>query len=73
MRYISEYEAEKLYIEFLNEVEPPIYLCGLEYSPAQVLAAVDETAFRCGFLDWLDSEGLTTDESEADGDEDEDE
>lgn len=66
MRYIDEYEAEELYIEFLNEVEPPIFLCGLEYSPAQVLAAVDETAFRCGFLDWLDSEGLTTDESEED-------
>lgn len=66
MRYISEYEAEKLYIEFLNEVEPPVFLCGLSYSPAQVLAAVDATAYRCGFLDWLDSEGLTMDESEAD-------
>ena len=73
MRYIDEHEAEERYREFINEVEPPIFLCGLEYSPAQVLAAVDETAFRCGLLDWLDSEGLTIDESEADEDEDKDE
>lgn len=67
MTYIPEYEAEKLYDEFLDEVNPMITICGMEYCPSKVLEDTDPIAYRCLFSDWLDGENLTTDEDEADG------
>lgn len=62
MKYVTEKRAEELYDEYLDEVNPVVKICGMEYSPSRVLEEVDPTAYRCGFNDWLDSEGLTTEE-----------
>jgi hypothetical protein len=54
--------------DWLDEVYPPVDV-GVTLSPSYVLRECDPTAYRCGLIDWLDSEGLTTDQDEADEDE----
>lgn len=67
-RFIEEYKALKLYDEMLDEHQE-VDVCGFKYSPSYALKRLDETAYRCGFNDWLDSEELTTDPTEADEEE----
>lgn len=71
MQYISEQDAAERYDEFLDEIGD-VKIGELSYSASRVLKEVDPTAYRCGMADWLDSEELTTDESEADTDTDDD-
>ena len=66
MRYMNEYEATEAYNEMLNDCYPMVNICGYEYTPAYALKECDPIAYRCGFSDWLDAEGLTTYEDEAD-------
>jgi hypothetical protein len=66
MKYMVKHEATEAYNEMLNDCYPMVKICGYEYEPAYALKECDPIAYRCGFSDWLDSEGLTTDESEAD-------
>ena len=47
---------EKEYDEFLDEVYGIVKVCEYEYNTSQILKEVDPTAYRCGFVDWLDSE-----------------
>ena len=56
MKTLSEYEAEKLYNEYLDELG----LDNLNNLPpaSVVLKEVDRTAFDCGFSDWCDSEDI---------------
>lgn len=68
MQYIEETEAYNRYDELLDELSE-VKIGSLTYSASHVLKLVDPVAYRCGFVDWLDSEDLTTDESEADTDE----
>ena len=72
MRYMADYGAEELYADMLDEVYGVVTVAGMEYNTAYVLRNVDPIAFRCGLVDYLDSEGIITDESEA-TDEDEEE
>ena len=69
MKYLSEYKALNLYDEMLDDCCEEVKIGSLTYSPSHVLKNVDPIAYRCGFIDWLDSENLTTDEDEADEDE----
>lgn len=73
MRYVPEHEADALYREMLDEAHGPVKVAGMEFDPSRVLAQMDPTAYRCGFIAWCDDEGITTDPDEADADEDEDE
>ncbi len=66
MRYMNEREATEAYNEMLNDCYPLVEICGWVYAPAFALKECDPIAYRCGFSDWLDAEGLTTDKSEAD-------
>ena len=68
MKYINEREAESLYNDWLDEIYPLVDV-GVTISPSCVLRTCDPTAYRCGLIDWLDSEDLTTSEDEADEDE----
>lgn len=61
---MTEREAEQLYKEALNE-QGVIKIGNLAYEPAYVLKAVDPTAYRCGFLDYIDS--LAEDGLEVEG------
>lgn len=73
MKYIEENKAKTQYNEFLDECYPTVKVCGYDFSPSYALKELDPTAYRCGFIDWLDSENLTTDEDEADEEENDEE
>jgi len=70
-KFISKSDAEDQFDDFLNEVNGDIHIGNLTYTTSQVLKEVDPIAYREEFLNWLDAENLTTDEDEADEDEDE--
>ena len=59
MRYINEKKALKQYDDFLDDVYDNVGIAGLAYATSEALKAIDPIAYRCGFLDWLDMEGLT--------------
>jgi hypothetical protein len=49
----------------LNECFPLVEIGELKYEPSNVLKSTDPVAYRCCFLDWLDSERLVIDECDA--------
>lgn len=51
----SDADLHGLYDEALNEFNE-VKIGSLTYAPATVLRKVDPTAYRCGFVDWLDGE-----------------
>lgn len=55
---MTEYDALKLYDECLDECYPECKIGGFEYSTSRALKEVDPIAYRCGFNDWCDSEGI---------------
>jgi hypothetical protein len=56
---ISERELHERYDEFLNEINPEVFINGFGYDPADCLKHIDPIAYRRGFNDWLDSESDT--------------
>ena len=44
------------YDEMLNDVYGEVTVAGYTYETANLLRRVDETAYDCGYNDWLDSE-----------------
>jgi hypothetical protein len=72
MTFINEHEALEQYDEMLDECYEEVRLGGLTFSPSRVLKKMDPVAYRCWFNDWMDSQDLTTDESEADEEESQD-
>ncbi len=68
MQYIDETKAVKLYDDFIDEITPQIQILGMGYFPSTVLKECDEMAYWCEFVNWLDSENLTTDKDEANDD-----
>jgi hypothetical protein len=68
MRYISESDATERYNDFLDSLHGEVVLdreSGLYWDASRILAEMDPIAYRSGMNDWLDSESLTTDDSEA--------
>jgi len=59
MKYVNKNKATKMYDDFLDEVYGDVEIAGLTCATSEVLKATDPIAYRCGFLDWLDMEGLT--------------
>lgn len=55
----TEKDYDQMYDDFLNETSPEIKIGYLTFSPSRVLRELDPIAYRCGFSDWLDFEGLT--------------
>lgn len=55
---MTEYAALEQYRDMLDEVYGTVTIADIEYDTSRTLEAIDETAFRCGFSDWLDSEGI---------------
>jgi len=35
------------FIEFINDIEPAVTICGLTFSPGDILKEMDPVAFRC--------------------------
>ena len=71
MEFIEEYEATERYNDMIDECNPIVSIFGMEYLPSRVLEDIDPIAYNCGLADYLDANGLTTDESEANEDDEE--
>jgi hypothetical protein len=52
---LTDSKLHEMYDQALNESYDSIDICGYKYSPAYALEQVDPTAYRCGFVDWLDA------------------
>lgn len=59
-------ETVSAYDAMLNELHEWPTIAGLSFAPAAILNAVDPIAYKCGWLDWCDAEGIDTDELEND-------
>ena len=57
-RRMSEYDALEQYRDMLDECCETVKIGNLEYDPSRVLEAVDPIAFRVGFSEWCDAEGI---------------
>lgn len=55
---IDEDEAYELYDEWLNEMDGGIEVAGCVFDASRILKELDPIAYRCGFHDWLDFEGI---------------
>jgi hypothetical protein len=65
MKYIREADAEDQFADFMNEVHGTVNIAGFTYDTAWALREVDPIAYDECYRNWLDSEGMTTEESEA--------
>ena len=65
MEFETWYDAEQAFDEMLDDCYPVIRLGFLVFSPSKVLFNCDPVAYRTELLDWLDSEGVDTDELEG--------
>jgi hypothetical protein len=61
-------EAIATYDEMLYEVYGDVSIAGLEYDIVTALQRVDPVAYKLGFFDWADGEGIDTDSLEDDAD-----
>ena len=67
MRYVHHNTATQLYCYMLDESYPAVKIPGAGFMDmSTVLVRLDPIAYREGFLNYLDAQNLTTDESEAD-------
>ena len=62
MEFETWYDAEQAFDEMLDECYPALRVGYLVFSPSKVLLNCDPVAYRTELLDWLDSEGIDTDE-----------
>ncbi len=53
---LDESKDLEAYESMLDDCYPLVRFGDLTYLPSQVLKAVDPTAFRCGFLDYMDAQ-----------------
>jgi len=59
---LDGYECYDEFDNFLNDVYGVVTVAGFEYDTARVLKEVDETAYRCGYNDWIDGELIEIEE-----------
>lgn len=64
--YDTVSETVSAYDATLNEMDEWPTIAGLSFAPSGILNAVDPIAYKCGWLDWCDAEGIDTDELEDD-------
>lgn len=55
-RASREVSLGEMYDDCLNEIYETVKLGNLEVEPADIIREFDETAYRCGFNDWMDGE-----------------
>ena len=59
-------ETVAAFDEMTNELFGPVLIGGTEYDHSYVWNKLDPIAYKCGWLDWCDAEGIDTDELEDD-------
>ena len=58
-------EAEEAYDDMLDEVSGPVRIGSLEFSASRVLREMDPIAYRVGLHEFIDSEGIDSDDLEG--------
>ena len=58
-------DAYDAYDEFLDDAYGDTSIAGMTYSTSRALLEIDPVAYRCGFNDWADSEGIDVDSLEG--------
>lgn len=53
---VMEWMLEAEYRDMLDEVYETVNICGYTYDAGYALKQLDPIAYRCGYVDWLDSE-----------------
>lgn len=61
---MNEKELLEKYRDMLDEIHADYTVSGITFNASRVLEKLDPIAFRCGFNDWLDAEGIDLDEIE---------
>lgn len=64
MEWVTWDDARESFDDLLDECGP-VMVAGLEYMPSRVLREVDPIAYRCGLIDYIDSEGVDSDTLEG--------
>lgn len=61
-------ETVDAYNYFIDDTHETAFvsLLGVLYRPSALLNAVDPIAYKCGWINWCDAEGIDTDELEDD-------
>lgn len=66
MSYTTISETVAAYDKVLDEVYGDAEVAGRTFSTGYVLSELDPIAYKCGWIDWCDSEDIDTDELEDD-------
>ena len=53
---LTPIHIEDYYAAALDDIYPVVQICGLTFSPSQIVKELDPTAFRCGMQDYLDGD-----------------
>lgn len=64
--YTNYSEAIAAYDEYLDEFST-VEVAGQEFAGSRVLFDLDPIAYRVGFFDWLDGEGIDSDDLDDEG------
>ena len=55
LTHMNEREQEESFDDFLDDCYGEIDVCGLKYYASRALRLIDKTAYRQGFLDYIDA------------------
>lgn len=66
MTYTTISETVAAYDSMLNECYPDLTIAGYVFDTARALDQLEPITYKCGWLDWCDSEGIDTDDLEDD-------
>lgn len=59
-------ETVDAYNDMLNELHTWPTVAGSDFAPSDILRNLDPIAYKCGWIDWCDAEGVDTDDLEDD-------
>ena len=62
MEFETWYDVEQAFNEMLDDRYEIVFVGSMLFSPSEVLFNCDPVAYRTELMDWLDSEGIDTDE-----------
>lgn len=55
LKQIPEVNTNESYDDMLDDCHEMVKICGYEYYPSDAFEKVDPIAYRCGYLDYIDS------------------
>lgn len=58
--YTTISETVSAYNDMLNDCYDNLTVAGMEFDTADALNTLDPIAYKCGWVDWCDAEGIDT-------------